>query len=456
MEEQSQKRAVLTVSVITAFLTAFLGSSVNVALPSIEKEFQINAVSLAWISSSYLLATASFLLPFGRISDLIGRKKTFQIGLIFFSFFSFLCGFAPNIQSLIVLRILQGLGSAMIFATSNAIITSVFPQGERGRAMGLAVTGVYFGLTIGPLLGGILTHNIGWRTLFFLNLPIGFLLSYITYTKLPSEWADAKGEKFDFLGSLIYIAGLVLLLLGFSKIQTHFGKIFIILSAILFFLFMIIENKIEQPVLNTALFRKNLTFAFSNLAALINYSATFAVSFLLSLYLQYIKGLSAQSAGFVLAIQPVVQATFSSFAGKLSDRIEPRYVATFGMFLTSLGLFALSFISFNTNLFYIFFSQILLGLGFAFFSSPNTNAIMSSVDKRFLGTASAIVGTMRLIGQTLSLGIVTLFFSLYLGGTQITSTLYPEFLNITQILFIGFAVICSLGMIASLARGNIN
>ena len=456
MNEQSQKRAVLTVSVITSFLTAFLGSSVNVALPSIEKEFHITAVSLAWISSSYLLATAAFLLPLGRLSDLIGRKKTFQIGLIIFSFFSFFCGFAPNVQILIILRILQGLGAAMIFSTSNAIITSVFPQGERGRAMGLAVTGVYLGLTLGPLLGGIITHNAGWRTIFYLNLPVGIFLSYLTYTKLPGEWAEAKGEKFDLLGSLLYAIGLVLLMVGFSKIQTHYGKIFSIISIILLVVFVFVENKIDHPVLNINLFAKNLTFAFSNLAALINYSATFATSFLLSLYLQYIKGLSAQSAGFILAIQPVVQATFSSFAGKLSDRIEPRFVASFGMLLTALGLFALSFISFNTNFIYIYFSQILLGLGFAFFSSPNTNAIMSSVDKRFLGVASATVGTMRLIGQTISIGIVTLFFSLHLGGTKITSALYPNFLSITHILFAGFSIVCGLGIIASLARGNIN
>lgn len=455
MNEQSLKRAVLVVSVVSSFLSAFLGSSVNVALPSIEKEFKIDAVSLAWISSAYLLATASFLLPLGRLSDLIGRKRTFQFGLIIFSFFSFLCGFAQNFEVLITLRTFQGIGAAMIFATSNAILTSVFPMGERGKAMGFAVSAVYFGLTFGPFFGGILTHHIGWRSIFYLNLPVGIFIAYLAFAKLPGEWADAKGEKFDFLGSVAYSSGLVLLMLGFSKIQTKYGQISSLLSIILFLLFIFIEQRNKNPILKVQLFTKNVTFAFSNLAALINYSATFAISFLLSLYLQYIKGLTAQTAGFILAIQPVVQAIFSSFAGKLSDRIEPRFVASFGMLLTTLGLLALSFINTNTNLIYIFSAQCLLGLGFAFFSSPNTNAIMSSVDKKYLGVASAAVGTMRLVGQTISIGVVTLFFSIHLGGTKITPILYPNFISITHFLFLIFSIACGIGIIASLARGNI-
>lgn len=456
MENDKTKSAVLIVSVITSFLTAFLGSSVNVALPTIQKDFHIDAVNLAWISSSYLLATASILLPFGRLSDIIGRKKTFLWGLIVFTFFSFLCAFSPNVTTLILMRTFQGIGAAMIFSTSTAIITSVFPVGERGRAMGYSVSAVYLGLTLGPVMGGILTHNLGWHSIFILNLPVGIFLTYLVEKKLKNqEWADSRGEKFDWIGSFIYMLGLSSLMLGFSRIQSSTGKGLVICSLILLGTFLIVEIKSKHPIMPINLFLKNLTFTFSNLSALINYSATFAVGFLLSLYLQYIKGFSAQTAGFILAIQPITQAIFSSYAGKLSDRIEPRYVASFGMLLTALGLFLMSFINFETPLLYIISAQVSLGLGFAFFSSPNTNAIMSSVDRRHFGIASAMVATMRLIGQTLSLGVVTMFFSLYLGGTKFSPNLYPQFLSLLNYILLGLSIFCSLGIIASLARGNI-
>lgn len=456
MTEKEQKNAVLTVSVVTSFLTAFLGSSVNVALPSIQKEYHIDAVTLAWISSAYLLATATILLPFGRLSDIIGRKKTFLWGLVFFTLFSFLCGFSPNVYALISLRVLQGIGAAMIFSTSTAIITSVFPLGERGRAMGLAVSAVYLGLTLGPVLGGVLTYNFGWRSIFWLNLPFGIFIAYLVQMKLGKvEWADSRGEKFDWIGSIFYIVGLSALMLGLTRIQTPLGKTLLFASFLFLVAFVIAEHKVNHPIIQINLFLKNITFTFSNLAALINYSATFAIGFLLSLYLQYIKGLTAQNAGFILAIQPVTQAIFSSFAGRLSDRVEPRFVASFGMLLTALGIFLLSQIHPTTSFYFIYSAQILLGLGFAFFSSPNTNAIMSSVEKKFYGVASAAVGTMRLVGQTISLGIVTMLFAIHLGGTKFSPMLYPKFMSLTHSIWLGFSIVCAVGIIASIARGNI-
>ncbi len=450
------KKSVLITSVISSFLTAFLGSSVSVALPAIQRHFKIDAVTLAWITSSYLLATASILLPFGRLSDIAGRKKTFLIGLIFFTFFSFLCSFAPNIYILIVLRIFQGVGSAMIFSSSTAIISSVFPTGERGKAMGMSVSAVYLGLTAGPLIGGILTQNLGWQSIFLLNFPVGVFLSLFVSKNLKNkEWADSKGEKFDWVGSFLYVIGLSSLILGFTKIQTTFGKVYLAISFVFILFFLFVENKNSHPILPIKLFTRNTTFTFSNLAALINYSATFAVTFLLSLYLQYIKGITPQSAGVILAIQPIIQAVFSSPAGKLSDKLEPQYVASFGMILTSSGLFLLSFINFNTPIGFILLAQICLGLGFAFFSSPNTNAIISSVEQKYYGVASATVGTMRLVGQTLSMGIVTMFFALYLGGTKFGTHLYPHFLELSRTLFLGFSIVCGIGVVASIARGKL-
>ncbi len=456
MDNKSQlKKAVLLVSTITSFLTAFIGSSVNVALPSIESEFKIDAVTLAWISSSYLLTTAAFLLPLGRIADIKGRKKTFQLGLFIYTFFSLLSGFAFNTISLIVFRIIQGIGAAMIFGTGTAIITSVFPVGERGKAMGYLVSAVYLGLSFGPFFGGLLTQYLGWRSIFYLNVPFGIFIAYLMVAKLKEEWADAQGEKFDWVGSIVYIMALSFLMLGFSRIPKPEGIIFVVIAFLSLVIFSLWEKKTIAPILNVTLFTKNNVFAFSNLAALISYSATFAVGFLLSLYLQYVKGLPPRNAGFILALQPVMQAIFSSYAGKLSDRIEPRYVASFGMFLTTLGLFLLSLLNSATPLFIILIALIILGLGFAFFSSPNTNAIMSSVEPKFYGVASASVGTMRLVGQMLSIGFTTMFFSLKLGSSHISANTVPAFLNVVHIIFLLFAVICGLGIFASMARGNL-
>lgn len=454
MDKVTQK-AVLTVSIVTSFLTAFVGSSINVALPSIEKEFHLDAVTLTWISSSYLLATACFLLPMGRLSDIVGRKKIFQIGLVIYTFFSLLTGFAINVPWLLSARILQGVGAAMIFGTSTAIISSVFPQGQRGKAMGLSVTGVYLGLSFGPFIGGIITQHLGWRIIFYLNVPFGLIIAYLIFTKLKGEWADSKGEKFDFIGSVVYIIALSLLMVGFSKITNPLGSISLLLSIVLMVLFYIVEKQVQFPIFNVLLFSQNSTFAFSNLAALINYSATFAVGFLLSLYLQYIVGYSPLQAGFVLALQPITQATFSSWAGKLSDKFEPRIVASIGMGLTTLGLLLLSFISFNTTIYYILFSLLFLGFGFAFFSSPNTNAIMSSVEKKYYGVASAAVGTMRLIGQMLSLGVTSIFIATMLYNERIIPSNFPLLIKLIHTVFLIFAVLCGIGIFASLARGNL-
>jgi MFS family permease len=228
-----------------------------------------------------------------------------------------------------------------------------------------------------------------------------------------------------------------------------------LLGALGIFTFIKWETKVDSPVLDINLFRNNRVFALSNLAALINYSATFAVTFLLSLYLQYIKELTAVNAGLVLVSQPIVQAFFSPFAGRLSDRIEPGIVASIGMALTAVGLFLFIFLNEKTTLEFIVAILILLGFGFALFSSPNTNAVMSSIENRFYGVASGTIGTMRMMGMVLSMGITILIFSIYIGRVRITPEYYPLFLRCTKMAFTFFTVLCVGGTFASLARGKV-
>ena len=451
----NDKKTVLLVATMGSFLTPFMGSSINIALPSIGKEFAMDAILLSWVATSYLLAAAVFLVPFGRIADIHGRKKIFTCGILIYTVSSLLSAFATSAFMLISFRILQGIGGAMIFGTGVAILTSVFPVGERGRALGINVAAVYLGLSLGPVLGGFLTEQFGWRSIFMVNVPLGLIIIASIFWKLKGEWADAKGEKFDLGGSIIYGIGLVAIMYGLSLLPAMSGVWAIIIGILGILIFIRWETRVASPVLNIKLFKNNPVFAFSNLAALINYSATFAVAFLLSLYLQYTKGLSPQTAGLILLSMPAMQAIFSPLAGRLSDRIEPRIIASVGMGLTTIGLVLLTFLNQNTGIEFIIASLIILGFGFALFSSPNTNAVMSSVKNRFYGVASATLATMRTIGMMLSMGIAMLLFAIFIGRVEITPEYYPAFVSSLKIAFAIFAILCFGGIFASLARGKI-
>ncbi|KPK99521.1 MAG: MFS transporter [candidate division Zixibacteria bacterium SM23_73_2] len=454
-DDAAIKRAALLVATLTSFLTPFMGSSVNIALPSIGREFNMNAVLLGWIATSYLLAAAMFLVPFGRIADIYGRKRIFINGILTYAVSSFLSSVAPSAVWLLAFRVLQGIGSAMIFGTGIAILTSVYPVGERGRVLGINVAAVYSGLSLGPFLGGFLTQHLGWRSIFFLNVPLSLIIIAFVLWKLKGEWAEAKGEKFDLTGSIIYILTLPAMMYGLSLLPATAGVWLILLGVLGLIALAKWEMKVKSPVLDMNLFRNNTVFAFSSLAAFINYGATFAIGFLLSLYLQYTKGLDPQHAGFILVSQPAVMALFSPLSGRLSDKIEPRIVASIGMGFTAMGLFLFTFLNSNTGIPFVVISLIVVGFGLALFSSPNTNAIMSSVEKRFYGVAAATVGTMRLTGQMFSMGISMLVLALYMGNAQVSPENYPLFLKSTKSAFIIFTALCFAGIFASLSRGKV-
>ncbi len=450
----SHKAAVLLVTSIAAFVTPFMSASVNIALPSIGLEFGEDAITLSWVATSFILCAAVFLIPMGRIADIRGRKKVFIWGGAIFGAASIICALAWSADVLIAARVLQGVGGAMLFGTVAAIISSVYPPGERGRAMGINIAITYVGLSMGPFLGGLMTQYLGWRSIFWFNTLLCAVLLIFTVWKLKPEWAEARGERFDLFGSIIYGAGLVALMYGLSELPSTHGFISLGAGLVILLIFLKWESVTTSPVLDITLFANNQVFAFSNLAAFINYSATFAVGFLLSLYLQYIRGLTPGNAGIVLVAMPVVQAAFSPLTGRLSDRIEPRLLASAGMALTAAGLLPLVFIGADTSIWYIVFCLILLGAGFALFSSPNINAVMSSVDKKSLGVASATLATMRLTGQMFSLGIAMLLISLFMGRVQVTSEVYPQYVQSVQTAFAIFTALCIGGIFASMARGK--
>jgi EmrB/QacA subfamily drug resistance transporter len=449
------KRAVLLVATMASFLFPFLLSAVNIALPTIGRELSLDAVMLGWIATAYLLSSATLLIPFGRIADIYGRKKIFTCGIVILTLSSLLSGMANSATMLIACRVFQGVGGAMLAGTAVALLTTVFPPNERGKVLGINVAATYLGLSLGPVLGGILTQRLGWRSIFFLGAILGLAVIGVVLWKLKGEWAGAKGEKFDFAGSVIYSLGLAALVYGFTLLPAMSGVGLIIGGIIGLSAFTRWEMRTRSPILDISLFKNSKTFTFSNVAALINYSATFAITFLISLYLQYVKGFNPESAGLILVAMPAMQAIFSPLAGRLSDRIEPRLIASAGMALTTIGLIIFIFLSAETSLGLIIGNLLLIGFGFALFSSPNTNAVMSSAPKTAYGVASATLATMRQVGMVLSMGIAMLMFALYIGRVQITPEYYPLFQQSMKTAFIIFAALCFGGIFASLARGKV-
>jgi len=451
----TSKGVVLLVATIASFIFPFMASTVNIALPSLGKELSLDAVTLGWIATAYLLSSAVLLVPFGRIADIYGRKKIFTCGIVIFTLSSLLSGMANSATMLIAWRVLQGIGGAMLAGTAVALLTTVFPANERGKVLGIIVAAAYLGLSLGPVLGGLLTQHFGWRSIFFLGALLGLLVIGVVLWKLKGEWAGAKGERFDFAGSVIYVIGLVALVYGFTLLPAMSGAGLIVGGIIGLSAFIWWEMRIRSPVLDIGLFRNSRAFTFSNLAALINYSATYAVTFLISLYLQYVKGFNPGSAGLILVAMPAMQAIFSPLTGRLSDKVEPRLIATAGMVLTTIGLILFIFLNEETSLKLIIGNLILIGFGFALFVSPNTNAVMSSAPKTAYGVASATIATMRQVGMVLSMGIAMLMFALYIGRVEITPEYYSLFQQSMKTSFIIFAVLCFGGIFASLARGKV-
>jgi EmrB/QacA subfamily drug resistance transporter len=431
----------------------FMMSAVGVALPAIGRDFSASAMQLGLVETTYVLSASIFLLAMGRLGDIYGRRRIFQYGIVVFTLAGGLLSQAWSIESMIAMRFLQGMGGSMVMATTFAIVTSVFPPEERGKALGIAVASVYAGISCGPFVGGALITAFSWRAIFYLAVPLGIITFVVSLAKLRGEWAESKGEPFDWQGSLVYAAAIMMLITGASNLDK--GVWFWALTAagtIGLFFFLLLESRTEYPVLNITLLRNNRVFAFSNLAALLNYAATFGVTFFLSLYLQYVKGLNPREAGTILMIQPIIQAIFSPLCGRLADRFSAPGVATIGMGFCAAGLGLAATITAATSLPLIMVMLATLGLGFALFSSPNISVIMGSVPSRYLGVASGLNSTMRTLGMMASMTVITIIFSIFMAGRAVTPQTQPEFLLSMHIALLTFSALCFVGIFFSLAR----
>ncbi len=438
---------------LSSFLMPFGLSTVPVALPSLGRELGLTLTELNWIMSAFLMSVAVLLVPLGRLADIHGRRRLFLWGLGLFTAASLVAFGARSYGVLLGARVLQGAGAAMTTTTSTAILASTFRAGRMGEAQGVNAAAVYFGLSAGPFVGGLLTEHGGWRSLFAAHVLIGAVLLVFAARGLKADGHEERGGVFDWGGALLYAAALLCLTEGFLRAPSRLAAGLVAAGLAGFALFARREWTCAHPVLHLRLLARNRVFALSNLAALINYSATFVQGFLMSLYLQQIKGLSPVRAGTILVVQPILQALLSPLAGRQSDRIQPRWLASSGMAFCAAGLALFTFLREDTSLGFIVTGLALLGVGFALFSSPNTNAAMSSVEHRHYGVASASLSTMRVTGMLFSMAFVGLILGSSLGRVELTPGRHAAFLEGTRLAFGLLATLCALGILPSLARG---
>jgi len=451
------KISLLLIATLASFLTPFIGTSLNIALPTIANELSVNAILLSWITTSFFLTSAMFAVPLGRIADIYGMKKVFTWGIVILTIACFLSAIAPTIELLIISRVIQGIGSAMIFVTGLAIIISVFPSSERGKAIGINVTAVYLGLVTGPVLGGFLTQYFGWRSIFYLILILGLMLISLVIWKMRKiEWRETKEEKIDYIGSLLYMLMLALILIGFSNITGTFGKLMVILGILGVISFVIWELSVENPVLDIKIFSKNRIFVLSNFAIIVSYMGIFSVGFLLSLYLQFIKGYNPNITGLILVVQTIFMVLISPMAGRFSDKFDSGKLALAGIGLITIGLLLFAFLTSETSMYVIIVGLAILGIGIGIFSAPNTHLIMSSVEKKYFGLASASASTMRLLGQTFGMGLTLIIFEVYLGKVQFNPQNYQQLLTSTRMAFLISAILCVTAIFASITRNKLN
>ncbi len=455
MYSPAVKPVILLISSLASFLVPYTVSSLNVALPAIGSSFGLDAVTLGWVTTAYLLIAAVCMLPFGRLADIYGRKRIFVLGNILFAAGSLLAALSWTGLVIIIARMIQGLGGAMVFSTSMAIVTAVFPPGERGRAIGIITATVYAGLSLGPVLGGFLTQYCGWPSIFLVNVPLAVLVVFLTLLYLQDEWRGHEKSGFDSGGAVLYGCMLMGIMYGLTVLPSPSGLIWIGLGLAGGYFFAKWEQQQEKPLIRLSTFRTNKTFLCSNIAAMINYAVVFAVGFLVSLSLQYNQGLDPATTGMILLAQPLVQTVVSPLAGKASDSVEPAIIATLGMVMTTIGLGILLFVLQSHAVFWILLGLATLGLGYGLFSSPNTNAIMSSVQAGDLGMASGMVATMRSVGQLISLAIAMMVFSLIIGTVQITPGVYQQLEKSISVIFIIFIGLGILGIITSYIRGTV-
>lgn len=442
------KNLILLICTVLSFFTVFAVNAVMVVVPSIASEFHMSNIVQNWVIIIFLLVVAVLSVPAGQISGKYGLKKVTIISIILFIIISIVTVLVSTSEQFLACRVILGISLSFINVTSMAMIVSAFRPDERGKALGINITGVYIGLSLSPVLGGILNYQLGWRSVVLFGVPFLFVILALLLTRVDDEWITFENIPLDLKGSLFYGVGMVLFMYGFTILNETLGVILTVLGIIILIAFGLIELKVDNPVFDIRFF-KNHQFLSANFASLCAYLATFAVTTILNYHLQYIKGFDSQLSGIILLVAPLCQVVIAPIAGRLSDKYVPQILAAIGMGLGTLSLVLFSFLDSWTSIEFLVVSMVLYGVGFGLFSPPNTNVIMGSVPPKDTSVASAAVATMRTVGQAMSMGILTLVFAFVMGNIPIAEEVYPLLISSCQITCIICVVLCIASVFAS-------
>ena len=406
---------ILATVLIGATMSALDVSIVNIAMPTLKTDFNVSLATIEWVAIAYMLTLTIFLPLFGRLADMYGRSRLYNAGFIVFTIGSAFCGMSPSANFMIGSRTLQAIGAGLLQANSIAIITAAFPSNERGKAIGIQGAVQAIAMSIGPFVGGILIAAVGWRAIFYINVPIGILGTLAALFILPRDEVKKEKEKVDYVGTAFFSTGLLFLVLAFNevvklgltspRIILYFG-----LSVALLGLFVITELKVKYPLVDLKMF-KSFTFSAGNMTGMMSYYVLFAIMFLMPFYLERVVGYSVELTGSLLVPIPLAMAVVAPWAGSVSDRRGPRLMTTAGMLLSALACFLLMLLGESSHLAMLVGILIMLGIGMGLFTPPNNSAIMGAAPKDKLSVAGGILNMMRSLGLIFGVDISGLIFT---------------------------------------------
>ncbi|MDN7023365.1 MFS transporter [Methanoculleus sp. FWC-SCC1] len=454
MTSPAGRRSALLTAALGSSLAPFMVAGLFVAVPTVGIDFAIDPATLSWVPTAFFLAAAMFLVPFGRIADIYGVKKVFTTGMYVYAVSALLAAFAPSAQVLIGARFLTGIGAAMIFGTSFALLSLVLPEGERGTALGTNIAASYTGFALGFLLGGILTAYVSWRAIFLATVPVELLVIWLIRTRLTGECALSSGRHLDVPGIMLNVVMLLLVMVGFSSLPATPGVLALLLGGIFLIVFVVWELRSESPILDLRFMARNRAFARSAASMLIYSIATFAGIYLFSLYLQYIRGFSPDTVGLVLLVSTLITAVLVRSSGKLADRTRPHAVAAGGVVISATALFPLTGLSATTSLVVVFAALALLSAGLAFYQPPIYSAAIGTTAPEMYAASSGLIETMRLLGMTISMAVTIIVFSLYFGGAAIAAESASLLVASMRQIFLIFLVLAVIALVVTVLAGR--
>ena len=456
-EKKVNTNGIIAVAISTSLITTFLGTSLNISIPNIGHEFDCSALLLGWVITIYTLLTSALSVPFGRLADLKGKRTFLLLGIVIVGITAALCAFAWSIWALIILRAIQAVGASMIFCTNVAVAVSACPPSMRGQVLGLCSSAAYIGLTIGPVIGGLINEYFSWRILFLIPVAISVVVLIMALRILPKDSHKSEHDTADLQGNVLFVAMIVTLIFGLSTLTSNpYGKFFAILGVVLAILFWKREMACHAPVIKVRLFKDDRVYRYSIIIVLLNYAMTFGVGYILAIYLQEVGLLSSQMAGLFMACQPVVMAIMSPIAGRLSDKHSPFKLVTIGLVFCLISTAWLLFMDENFPLWMTAASLMVQGVGTAFFVAPNNNIIMDRVSRSDYAVTTSLISTFRTLGNSTAMVVISLMVYAVMGKGALADANPSQLTEIVHGFLIVITIFCILSLALSFVRRTKN